>query len=258
MQNELSGSEEQLQFPIDRPVAPVWHTALIILLAATASIAGARGARHFPAGAHASNLPSYLASIALEWLLAALAYWGLRMRHTPLREVLGEPFTEGNPALPRWLGDAGAALVFWIVSLITLGALAAALQRFHLHPENIRTTISKLAPYSPAELVAWTVLSISAGLCEEFVFRGYLQAQFARLSHRVWIGVLGSALVFGFSHGYEGLSGMLLIVAFGALFSILRLVRGNLRAGMMAHAWHDFFSGMVLSLIAHHKLLPLA
>ena len=50
---------------------------------------------------------------------------------------------------------------------------------------------------------------------------------------------------------------MLLIVAFGALFSVLRLIRGNLRAGMIAHAWHDFFSGMVLSLIAHHKLLSL-
>ena len=239
-------------------LAPVWHTVLIVLLAAIASIAGARGAHHVVAGAHAGNLPSYLASIAMEWILAGLVLWGLRLRRTHVREVLGEPTDPTRSTLYQWAVDAGAALVFWIVSLIMLGALATALQRFHLHPENIRNTVSKLAPYSVPELLAWTALSITAGICEEFIFRGYLQLQFARLSHRVWIGVLGSALVFGFSHGYEGLSGMLLIVAFGALFSVLRLVRGNVRAGMIAHTWHDFLSGMVLSLIAHHKLLPLA
>jgi membrane protease YdiL (CAAX protease family) len=243
-ENDILG--EPFTFAMDRPVAPVWHTALIILLAAAASIAGARGATHHAPDAHSSNLLSYLGSIVMEWLLAGLVLWGLRLRRTPLREVLGEPTDPGRSALYRWAVDAGSALVFWIVSLIMLGALATALQRFHLHPENIRTTVSKLAPYSVPELLAWTALSVTAGICEEFIFRGYLQLQFARLSHRVWIGVLGSALVFGFSHGYEGLSGMLLIVAFGALFS------------MIAHAWHDFLSGMVLSLIAHHKLLPLA
>jgi hypothetical protein len=47
---------------------------------------------------------------------------------------------------------------------------------------------------------------------------------------------------------------MLLIVVFGAMFSLLRLIRGNVRAGMMAHAWHDFFSGVILYLLFHHKL----
>ena len=138
-----------------------------------------------------------------------------------------------------------------------LSTVAFGLRAFHLHPENIRGTVSRLAPYSRAELMAWFVLSLSAGICEEFIFRGYLQLQFARISDRVWVGVIASALIFGFSHGYEGLSGMLLIVAFGALFSIFRLVRGNVRAGMMAHCWHDFLSGMMLSAIAHHKFSTL-
>jgi membrane protease YdiL (CAAX protease family) len=241
--------------PVVQPglVAPLWHTALIILLAAAASIAGARGSKHFaPASAH-GNLPSYVSSIALELVLTGIVLWGLRLGKTPLRVIFGEQ----RPGLREWFIDAGSAAVFWIVSLTVLGTLAVALQHAHLHPEKIRTTVSKLAPYSAPELIAWTALSITAGICEEFIFRGYLQLQFARLGHRIWIGVVSSALIFGFAHGYEGLSGMLLIVAFGALFSVLRLVRGNLRAGMMAHAWHDFLSGMVLSLIAHHKLFPL-
>ena len=240
-----------------QPLAPVWHTALIVALVATASIVGAREARHIPAATHSGNLPNYLASMTLEWVLAGIVFWGLHLRRTPLHEVFGTLPQDGRSTFMHWLQDIGAALFFWIISLMMLGGLATVLQHFHLHPENIRTTVSKLAPYSFPELIAWTVLSITAGICEEFIFRGYLQLQFARLSHRIWIGVASSAIVFGFSHGYEGLSGMLLIVAFGALFSILRLIRGNLRAGMIAHAWHDFLSGMVLSLIAHHKLFPL-
>ncbi len=234
-------------------IAPAWHTALIVMLAATTSIAGARGAHHLAGSRVGSNLPSYLASIAMEWVLAAVVFWGLRMRGTSLRSIYGE----GARGAMDWLTDAGAALAFWFVALMVLSSLALALRPLHLHPENIRSTVSKLAPWSVSELIAWTVLSISAGICEEFIFRGYLQQQFTRISHRLWIGVLGSALIFGFAHGYEGLSGMLLITAFGALFSVFRLMRNNLRAGMMAHAWHDFFSGMVLSILAHHKVLPL-
>jgi uncharacterized protein len=237
-------------------IAPLWHTALIVLLAATASVAGAHTTKHLSA-ARSNNLPSYVESIAMEWTLAGIVLWGLHLRRTPIREVFGDQPATSRSGWREWLTDAGAAFVFWIVSLVVLGTLAVALQRFHLHPENIRNTVSKLAPYSVPELIAWTALSVTAGICEEFVFRGYLQLQFARLGHRIWIGVVASALVFGFAHGYEGLSGMLLIAAFGALFSILRLLRGNLRAGMIAHAWHDFLSGMLLSFIAHHKLFQL-
>jgi membrane protease YdiL (CAAX protease family) len=231
-------------------LAPAWHTAVVVLLAAAASIAGVLSSRHLPAGKQ-NNLPTYLASIALEWLFAGLVLWGLRQRHTPLSEVLGKSL----PGIREWFVDAGVACVFWIVAVTILGILAVLLRPMHLHPEQIRDTVSKLAPTTPIEMLAWIVLCVTAAICEEFIFRGYLQLQFARMSHRVWVGVVASAVVFGFAHGYEGWTGMLLIVAFGVLFSNLRLIRGTVRAGMMAHAWHDFFSGMVLYALAHHKLL---
>ncbi len=239
---------------IDRKlIAPAWHTVLILLLVATASLLGAHGVKHLPTSTVSNNLPSYLASIAMEWALAALVFWGLWMRGTPLHAVLGQ----SRSGWKEWLADAGAGLAFWIIALMLLSTIAVALKPLHLHPENIRTTVSKLAPYTIPELIAWTALSITAGVCEEFIFRGYLQQQFTRISHRIWIGAAASAIIFGFSHGYEGLVGMLLITAFGALFSVFSLVRGNLRAGMMAHAWHDFLSGMVLSFIAHHNAFSL-
>ena len=48
---------------------------------------------------------------------------------------------------------------------------------------------------------------------------------------------------------------MLLIAAYGAMFSVLALQRRGLRAGMIAHAWHDSVSGVALVLLRHHGLL---
>jgi len=237
--------------PPEKLIAPLWHTALLVLLVAASSVAGAKSAKYAPLGIH-SNLPTYLASIGLEWVLAAIVLWGLHLRKTPLRTVLGK----SKPGVQEWFIDIGVAGVFWVVALTVLGTIAVLLKPMHLHPENIRDTVAKLAPTTPIEMLAWAALCVTAGICEEFIFRGYLQLQLARIGHAIWIGVAGSAIVFGFSHGYEGLSGMLLIVAFGALFSLLRLIRGNVRAGMIAHAWHDFFSGLILYALAHHKFLP--
>ncbi len=39
---------------------------------------------------------------------------------------------------------------------------------------------------------------------------------------------------------------MLMITVYGALFSVLAIKRGSLRAGMIAHAWHDSFTGLLL------------
>jgi hypothetical protein len=97
----------------------------------------------------------------------------------------------------------------------------------------------------------WVLLSISAGICEELTFRGYLLQQFSRAGQRLWIGVLASSLLFGVAHGYEGASGIIAITIYGAMFCLLTIKRDSLRPGMMAHAWHDIFSGIALMLLKH-------
>ncbi len=186
------------------------------------------------------HLANYGITLAWEWALAGLAYWGIRLRKTPLRAILGER----RRGRKGFFIDVAAAGLFWIFSLLVLAALAIILRLFHL--ESAQKQISQLAPASLAEAALWIALSVSAGICEEFVFRGYLQQQFTRATGRVWVGVLVSALLFGTAHGYEGIAGMLMITVFGALFSVLAIKRGSLRAGMMAHGWHDSITGLLL------------
>jgi uncharacterized protein len=231
-------------------LAPWWHTALMVLLIIALSVAGVRQL-HRLGNQPLHLVANYSLSIAYEWLLAALALWGIHMRKVPLRQLLGEQ----RPGARAWLADLGFALGYWVVALIVLALLGNALMKIsgsQIDPQKIGDVTQKLAPGTGIEMILFLVLSLSAGICEELVFRGYLQQQFARMGRRVWVGVALSALVFGCAHGYEGLAGILLITAYGAMFGVLALLRRGLRTGMIAHAWHDSVSGVALVLLRHY------
>ncbi|HEY4046644.1 MAG TPA: CPBP family intramembrane glutamic endopeptidase [Acidobacteriaceae bacterium] len=240
---DRSASSEEL-------LAPWWHTALMVLLIVGLSVTGARQL-HSSGNRPLHLLPNYMLTLVYEWLLAGLALWGLHMRGVPGRQLLGR----WKPKLRDWLADFGAAIAFWLVAVMILSVIAQVLRHgfgSNLDPRKIADTTQKLAPTTGTELVLFLILSISAGICEEFVFRGYLQQQFAKLGGRVWIGVVLAALVFGCAHGYEGIAGVLLIAAYGAMFGVLALLRRGLRTGMIAHAWHDSISGIALVLLRHY------
>jgi hypothetical protein len=224
----------------------------MVLLIAGISAAGAR--QLHAAGGHAPRLvPNYSLSIAYEWALAGIAWWGLRMRKVPLKQLLGEI----RPGWRGWAADLGAALLYWLVALMLLSLIAQAIlysSGARVDPRRIGDVTQKLAPSTGLEMVLFLMLSISAGICEELVFRGYLQQQLGRIGGRIWIGVVLSALVFGSAHVYEGTAGVLLIAAYGAMFGVLALVRRGLRTGMIAHAWHDSVSGAALMLLRHYAL----
>jgi membrane protease YdiL (CAAX protease family) len=194
------------------------------------------------------HVQRYLGGIAAEWILCLVAWCGLRLRRTPIAELLGF-----RPGLRAWGEDFLVAAVFWILSamvLATIGILAKL-----LHAQMPQKTIAALAPQTAAQLLLWITLSVSAGVVEEFVFRGYLLRQLSSPVHALWLGVIGSSLIFGISHGYEGAVGMVAITAYGALFCGLAILRRSLRPGMIAHAWHDIFSGVMLALANHFHLL---
>ena len=154
-----------------------------------------------------------------------------------------------RPALRDWRDDLVIAAAFWIASVIILAAIGFVFKLAHL--STPQKALAQLAPQNAFELLLWVILSISAGICEELTFRGYLLQQFTSIKGKLWIGVLASSLLFGVAHGYEGASGMIAITIYGALFCMLAIKRDSLRPGMMAHAWQDIFSGIALMLLKH-------
>jgi hypothetical protein len=242
-----------------QPVAPWWHTAILIAVILGVSVLSSKQAKTNALAQQ--HLKHYAFTMAWEVGLAALAWWGIRMRRVPLRQLLGER----RAGVKAWFTDFGVALIFWLIASIVLAAISSVLRVLHLL--RGQKAVFAIAPQTGWEVLVWVALSITAGVVEEFVFRGYLLQQFSSIGGksmggakstgrgRLWLGVLVSSLLFGAAHGYEGLGAMIAIVAFGAMFCVLAMQRRSLRAGMMAHAWYDSLTGIVLAIAKHLRVI---
>jgi CAAX protease family protein len=103
-----------------------------------------------------------------------------------------------------------------------------------------------LAPQGSLESLLWIALAVTAGICEETIFRGYLQRQFVAWTRSAPVGVLLSAALFGAGHIYQGAKATVVIGVYGLMFGILAEARQNLRPGIITHAWHDAITGLVI------------
>ena len=225
-----------------RLLAPLWHTAVVLFVLIGASLGGSRGVH--PLVRH-SKIPQYLWTMTWEWALTGFVYLGIRKR-MKLRDLIGGRWDNAEEVLV----DVLIACGFWLAAVAVLG-LGGKLM--HLDEagkfDSLRRQLGFLIPGTILELLVWLCLSVTAGICEEIIFRGYLQRQFAGITGSMLAGVLLSAAVFGAAHGYEGGPRMLLIGVFGLMFGLLAWWRKSLRPGMIAHAWHDAISGAVLHLL---------
>ena len=241
------------QIPIEPPLAatpkthllaPWWHTVILIAMLLFVSLNGTQG-KHPLTEESGSKLPEYLATIVWEWTLVGLVWLGTRKRIS-MRELIGGRWANWE----AFFLDVVYAAAFWGCAMFVLGGIAKLM---HLdeggNMEAMRKSLGFLAPGSRLELAVWFCVSTTAGICEEIIFRGYLQRQFAALCNSMLTGVLLSAVVFGASHGYEGITRMLLIAVYGLMFGLLAWWRKSLRPGMIAHAWHDALSGAVLRML---------
>jgi membrane protease YdiL (CAAX protease family) len=103
-----------------------------------------------------------------------------------------------------------------------------------------------LAPQNYLESILWVALSVTAGICEETIFRGYLQRQLVAWTRSAPAGVLLSAVLFGAGHVYQGGKATVVIGVYGLMFGILAEARQNLRPGIITHAWHDAITGLLV------------
>jgi len=224
-----------------KPVGPVGHTAALVAFFVALGVAGSLFQRrsHSSAGSletHPNVAPLYLSLIVAEW---ALVYWvwkgGLQPTGTKLGEIIGGMWSSGRRIATDLLLGFGLWL-FWLGVLWVWRRFAGA------HPA---APVDPLLPRHLYEGLLWIAVSVSAGFCEEVVFRGYLQRQFWALTGNSFIAVLLQALVFGVGHAYEGVNTALKIASYGLLFGLLAWWRKSLRPGMVAHAWSDIFAGLI-------------
>jgi len=147
-------------------------------------------------------------------------------------------------AWPAWsdvgLGPvAGSSFLKWtlLVSLASVAGLGffLLLEQRGWWPEESEM-VRRLMPQNGREML-WAVLGLAptAGLCEEFLYRGILLAEATAWFHSVAWGVVVSSVAFGLAHSYQGLNGMVRAGLLGALLAWPVVQLGSLYPSMTAH-----------------------
>jgi len=216
-------------------VAPVWHTAIVLLVLFGFSLAGSRAGSLTPLGAGIGRAFGYVLVIIFEWAVVAFIWFGAKQRGIRISDLVG-----GKWVRPVYiLRDFLIAVAFLIIAAGVLGALD------HFVQTTPNQAIRNLLPQGPIEVLLFLATSLTAGFCEELIYRGYLQRQFTALTRAVTGGIVLQAIVFALSHGYQGWKYVLLIAVLATMLGLLAHWRRSLRPGMIAHALQDGVSGIV-------------
>jgi len=102
-----------------------------------------------------------------------------------------------------------------------------------------------MLPRTWTERAAWVVVAVSAGFCEEVVYRGYLQTQLRGFTGRATVAIGLQAVLFGIAHADQGVGAMMRLVVYGLAFGGLAQWRRSLLPGILCHAWTDLASGLL-------------
>lgn len=108
-----------------------------------------------------------------------------------------------------------------------------------------KVEFSEILPTTKKEKKLWNYVSITAGITEEIIYRGFLIFALAFLfpNFSIWLIVLLSSLLFGLAHTYQGLvTGVLRTTVFGIIFSILYIGLGSILPLIVFHFLIDYFA----------------
>ena len=139
---------------------------------------------------------------------------------------------------------AGALLVgFALLSRLTLAQLARA-SAGDL-PGHVRQA-GRILPRDGVERAGFLPVAITAGICEEILYRGWLPLVLAAWTGSLAIGFAGAAVVFGLGHAYQGRSGVILTGTLGLFLGAVTWWTGSLVPGQLLHVAVDLVNGLAV------------
>lgn len=183
----------------------------------------------------------YISTILFQWALAAIVGWRALARGLTWHELgLTRGFTP-SIVLITVVGAALIAIAHWM-------NLRRMANSDHPAIESLRALGSRLFPRQPTEFVLYALLAFTAGICEEFIFRGFMIAALFRAGLSTLPVVVISSAMFGVAHLYQGKGGGMGTALLGMFFAGARIAYGSLLPVVLWHAVLDIIAG-----VAGHK-----
>jgi len=220
--------------------------ALAVLFPVRAAVFGLRPLQR----ASVEDLPRvklavYRRAIALQWLFAAgiAALWLAAARPWSALGLV--------PRLTGGLTGVVLGLAIFLALLARQGRLVpaddSALERVRERTRHLE----RMLPTTRGERSWFFALALTAGTCEEVLYRGYAIWYLAAWSwlyvphHAFLAAAVVSSLIFGSGHAYQGVRGVLLTAVVGGFLATVYAITGSLFAGMLIHALMDLHAGYV-------------
>lgn len=186
-----------------------------------------------------ARLKTYHWLLVMEWglTLGLLAWWLLAGR--------------GIDALGLVSGYSGWG---WLALGLGLGATAFMIwqmSRVLKSPEDLLKlrdsmgNLKALAPQTPTEHRAFALVSVTAGVCEEILYRGILLAVLTPVVG-LWPAVAISSVIFGMGHLYQGFTGLVKTTLVGLAMALLTVFSGSLLVAIVLHVVIDLTSGRMM------------
>jgi membrane protease YdiL (CAAX protease family) len=126
----------------------------------------------------------------------------------------------------------GAAIAL-LLSLIILPLLAKS-------GKNVVVgDIESLLPHTKNEKLWFILVALSAGICEEIIFRGYGLRLFESIGFNGSPLLIVTAVVFGLVHIYQGFVGVIMTAITGAFLTLIYIQTGSLWWSILAHIFID-------------------
>jgi membrane protease YdiL (CAAX protease family) len=223
---------------------PVDHL-LIALLLVGVPLAAARNYRGFVerarSGVPGSRAREYRKTIWRQWsVVAVIAVWW---------HLAGRPLVPTMPSAGRLA--AGALLTVMVLAVLFMQLRAIRRMRGEqLAPLRAQVeSVKDLVPHTEAEHATFRWLAVTAGICEELIFRAYLLWYLTPFTG-IWLAVVVGGVAFGLAHAYQGKSGMGKTGLVGLLAGAFYAWSGSLLWPIIVHAGIDLQGGALSFFLA--------
>jgi len=149
---------------------------------------------------------------------------------------------------PRLLGVVPlpwSTFVIWVVfGLVGVSAIVVAFKAFGIAETPM---LQHLVPQTRVEKLVYVGVCVTAGICEELIFRGFLIAGLRAATGSLAMAVVLAAGAFGVAHAHQDAAGAGRAALLALVLSVPLLLTGSLYPGIAAHVIVDLAGGFWLA-----------
>src|SRR5262249_6731347 len=179
----------------------------------------------------------YAATIGFQWAIVAAVAW--------------RAWAQGLSQADLGLGERPwpQIAIVTIVGVILIGLFQwMNLRRVGRLPVEARGRLQAMAerllPQTNLERLPFFALCGTAGICEEFLYRGFAMAVLIRNGLANWEAIAITSVLFGLAHLYQGRSGLVATLLIGAVFGSARIAYDSLVPVVVWHTTLDVVAGL--------------